>query len=233
MNIAIVGAGIGGLTTAIALRKKGFNITVFEQALEIKAVGAGIIMAHNANQVFQHLGLYEQVRDAGHPLTELIIANEKQQTISAVHVAGFNKQYNTVTTAIRRSALHHILMAQLQSEIIRTGHQLTSFTQRDHKVEIRFSNNETGLFDLLIGADGINSAVRKQLFPGSATRNVHQACWRGLCTTAVANTNASQLIKTKPARPCNTQKPSSCTSLKTLATQRWAHYIRHAGTIHF
>ncbi|MBV7317439.1 FAD-dependent monooxygenase [Shewanella sp. NIFS-20-20] len=75
MNIAIVGAGIGGLTTALFLEKLGITVHIFEQASEIKPVGAGIILAHNAMQVFDKLGIKDLITRLGNPLSQGVRMN--------------------------------------------------------------------------------------------------------------------------------------------------------------
>ena len=73
MNIDIIGAGIGGLTTAIALEQKGIKTRIFEQTEQIKPVGAGIILANNAMQVYEKLGLRKLIEENGNPISSPII----------------------------------------------------------------------------------------------------------------------------------------------------------------
>jgi 2-polyprenyl-6-methoxyphenol hydroxylase-like FAD-dependent oxidoreductase len=78
---AIIGAGIGGLTTSIALRQKGIEAKVYEAAPEIKPLGAGIVMATNAMLVFQRLGIAEKIQRAGYPIKEMFISDERWKSI--------------------------------------------------------------------------------------------------------------------------------------------------------
>lgn len=73
MSIDIIGAGIGGLTTAIALEQKGIETRIFEQAEQIKIVGAGIILANNAMQVYEKLGLRKIIEENGNPISSINI----------------------------------------------------------------------------------------------------------------------------------------------------------------
>ncbi len=80
MNIDIIGAGIGGLTTAIALEQKGIKTRIFEQAEQIKPVGAGIILANNAMQVYEKLGLRKVIEENGNPISSMNITKSKSKT---------------------------------------------------------------------------------------------------------------------------------------------------------
>ncbi|MDH5610501.1 MAG: FAD-dependent oxidoreductase, partial [Cyclobacteriaceae bacterium] len=81
-NIVIIGAGIGGLTTAIALKQKGFQVSIYEQASEIKPVGAGILLANNAMQVYEKLGLRQEIEEAGNIISSLNITKKDLSPIS-------------------------------------------------------------------------------------------------------------------------------------------------------
>ena len=75
--VNIIGVGIGGLTTALALKQKGLDVKIFESSAEIKPVGAGIIIANNAMQVFQKLGLQSKIEQAGNKISCMKITNQQ------------------------------------------------------------------------------------------------------------------------------------------------------------
>lgn len=90
-TISIIGAGIGGLTTALMLKNKGFNIEVFESSKEIKPVGAGIIIANNAMQVFKKLGIQDKIEKAGNRISCMKITDTQLKSISVVDLTEYEK----------------------------------------------------------------------------------------------------------------------------------------------
>lgn len=80
-TINIIGAGIGGLTTALIAKQRGINVNIFESSTEIKPVGAGIILANNAMQVFQKLGLQEKIEKVGNRISYIKITDEQLKNI--------------------------------------------------------------------------------------------------------------------------------------------------------
>ncbi|NME67936.1 FAD-dependent monooxygenase [Flammeovirga aprica] len=180
MKIDIIGAGIGGLTTAIALKQKGFTARVFEQAKEIKPVGAGIILANNAMQVYEKLGLKDFIEQNGNPISSMNITKANLQQISEIDLTFFEKKYQVKNIAIHRGALQQILMEQLTTEELYLDHQLHKIESNQEEVLLQFENGHQEQSPLVIGADGLRSNVRQQLFDKTTIRHAHQICWRGV-----------------------------------------------------
>jgi len=101
----IIGAGIGGLTTALALMKKGFEVTIYEQSKEIKEVGAGIWVAPNGLQVFDHLGIAKDIINAGKTLEKIFITDIKGKPISTIDGQKVREKHKFGTVAIHRATL--------------------------------------------------------------------------------------------------------------------------------
>jgi 2-polyprenyl-6-methoxyphenol hydroxylase-like FAD-dependent oxidoreductase len=179
-EITIIGAGIGGLTTAIALRKKGFKVTIFEQAKEIKPVGAGIILANNAMQVYKKLGIHKIIEKNGKPISSLKITKPNLKPLSRIDLTHFEQKYNTKNIAIHRGTLQQILIEQLKSTEIKLNHKLTSISKNENGYYLIFENGEEFNAKIIIGADGINSIVRTHTLPKNSIRNANQICWRGI-----------------------------------------------------
>ncbi len=190
MIIDIVGAGIGGLTTAIALEKKGFKTRIFEQAESIKPVGAGIILANNAMQVYKNLGLNDIIKSNGQSISSLNITTSNLKPLSKVDLNYFEQKYKVKNIAIHRGILQKILVDQLKSSEIILNHKLKSVIKNENEFVLRFENGKTYKSSVVIGADGINSVVRQQLFPKNSIRHAYQTCWRG-----IANYNLPQNLK--------------------------------------
>jgi len=180
MTIDIIGAGIGGLTTAIALEKKGFKTRIFEQTEKIKPVGAGIILANNAMQVYEKLGLREIIEEKGNIISSLNITDNNLSPLSKVNLTSFEEKFKVKSIAIHRSVLQQILIDQLHPSSLKLNHKLQAITKRTEGYSLKFKNGEEINANILIGADGINSKVRQILFPKSSLRNANQICWRGI-----------------------------------------------------
>lgn len=180
MTVDIIGAGIGGLTTAIALEKKGFKPRIYEQAKSLKVIGAGIILASNAMQVYRCLGLDESIKSEGIPLNALNITNEKLQLISKVDLTHFRNKYNLQSIAIHRAKLQQVLLESLKHTELHLDHQLKQLTKQNSGYKLEFENGKSVNSKVVIGADGIHSKVRNALNPGSQIRDMNQVCWRGV-----------------------------------------------------
>lgn len=180
MTIDIIGAGIGGLTTAIALEQKGFNVRVFEQAEYIKPVGAGIILANNAMQIYEKLGLRNKIEANGNRISSMNITRANLTPLSKVDLSYFEEKYQVKNIAVHRGTLQQLLVGKLKTTPIKLNHRLVEVKHVDKGYELVFDNGEKVQSAVLIGADGINSNVRKHLFSTGTIRNAKQICWRGV-----------------------------------------------------
>ncbi len=178
--ITIIGAGIGGLTMALTLKQKGYPARVYESAPEIKPVGAGILMANNAMQVFKKLGIQHSIEAAGHRISTLDITNEKLSSLSAINLQKFEHRYGVYSVAIHRADLQRILAEAIGFENIELSKRLVSIKQ-EKDCKLVFEDGSVIRSPVVIAADGIRSAIRNQLFDKSEIRNTGQVCWRGVC----------------------------------------------------
>lgn len=182
MTIDIIGAGIGGLTTAIALEQKGYAVRIFEQAEKITPVGAGIILANNAIQVYQKLGLQKIIEENGNSISSLNITTADLKPLSKADLSYFEKKFNVKNIAIHRGVLQQILINQLKNTSVILNHKLKKVTKNTKGHVLKFYNGEKIQSTTLIAADGINSIVRQNLFPDNEIRNANQICWRSITT---------------------------------------------------
>lgn len=181
-QITIIGAGIGGLTAALALKQSGAEVAVYESASELKPAGAGIAMAGNAMQLFDRLGLRDKIEKRGSRISSLWITDEQLQPLSVTELHLFEKKYNASNVAIHRADLQQILAEEVGFADIHLGKTLTRISP-GYPVRLTFADHTTLDSDILIGADGIHSNIRKQLFPLSRIRDTGQVCWRGVLPT--------------------------------------------------
>lgn len=180
MKTIIIGGGIGGLTTAITLRQQGLDYQIFEAAPELQPVGAGIWMAPNALQVLARLGVADAVKKNGCILREARITDQRGRLLSAMDGSRTEVRYGQPLCAIHRGRLQQVLLNALDANHIQLGKRVQSITQNDRAVDVQFADGTTASGDVLIGADGIHSAVRQSLFGPAPLRYSGQTCWRGV-----------------------------------------------------
>lgn len=191
MRVLIAGAGIAGLTTALALHAVGIEAQVVDSATELKPLGVGINLLPHAVRELTELGLGPALEATGIPTTEQAHFDPHGGFIWS-EPRGRNLGYAWPQYSIHRGELQMILLAavrgRLGPEAVKTGTTVTGFTERDGFVEVQLSIRRNGLVvparaDLLIGADGLYSAVRAQLHPGEPPpRWSGVMMWRGVTT---------------------------------------------------
>lgn len=179
MKTIIVGGGIAGLTTAIALEQVGFETAVYEASPQLGVAGAGIWMATNAMQVFHRLGVAEEVNAQGVSLDRIEIADYKMKSIQTTEQLLFVETFGYGVTSILRSRLRDILVSHYGKRI-HCGKKLQKVEADEKGVQAFFEDGTSTTGDILIGADGIHSAVRQQLVPSARIRYAGQTCWRGI-----------------------------------------------------
>ncbi|MEM6398563.1 MAG: FAD-dependent monooxygenase [Bacteroidota bacterium] len=182
MKIGVIGGGIGGLSLGIALRHMGIDCTVYEQSKSLKPVGAGILLGNNVMQIYDKLGLRASLEEVSNPIHELQITKPSLKPMSRVSLVRFAKKYGVNNLSIHRAALQGVLAESFAERggKLKLGCSFQSFEEKGQKVTACFENGDTETFDGLVGADGINSKVRKQLFPKSRIISAGQYCWRGV-----------------------------------------------------
>ena len=179
MKITIVGGGITGLTTALALQKLGIQCEVYERAPQLTEVGAGIWLQPNAMKILDWLGLGATIRSEGMPLHLAELTNQNLQAISKMDVHSVKDKSSLGITSIHRARLQKVLFDALPSHLAHLGQTYEGHTVKADKIYVQFSGT-TIETDVVLAADGIHSAVRQQLFPNSWTRYSGQTCWRGI-----------------------------------------------------
>lgn len=187
MEIAIIGGGITGLSTALALHKVGLNSTVYEQAESLNEIGAGIWLQPNAIQVLKWLDLYEEVESQGCVLNKMEITDSDLKPIKKIKQAVVSDRHGNQTIAIHRGKLQHILFDRFSAiGKIELGRHYLQHHADKNDISIEFENGVSQA-NLLLGADGIHSNVRNTIGLPSDLRYTNQICCRGIAKIKLPN----------------------------------------------
>lgn len=184
-HVLIAGAGIGGLTLACALQRAGLRATVFERAEALRPVGAGIVVQMNAAVALRRIGLCDAVVAEGERAEQTLILDSTGARITAVDVRSLQEELAIPMVAMHRARLQAVLRAHAgPEEAVRLGVSVTGFEDDGARVTVTLSNGETVSGDVLVGADGLRSAVRTGLLGAQPTRYSGYTSWRGVCPGA-------------------------------------------------
>lgn len=188
MKIAIIGGGIGGLATALAMTQAGYAVTVLERSNQLVDLGAGITLAPNATRVLYHLGL-------GPGLEETSVTPPKTEyrhyrtgaVIMRMMTKNFREIYGAPYMRLHRWDLQHAMitrLAQIAPGALRLGAHVERLEPRGDHVALAFADGRTETADLVVAADGIRSAIRESLFSPAPPEFTGFVAWRGLVDTA-------------------------------------------------
>jgi salicylate hydroxylase len=184
-DIAIVGAGLGGLTCALALARAGLNVCVYEQAPLLGEVGAGITMSPNASRVFIHLGMGDGLRRLGVVPPRQLTQNLHDGRVLVERERGnaVEVQYGAPYIHLHRADLHQLLadaFLALRPDGIMLSKQLTDAASDEDRARLSFADGSRVEAVVAIGADGVKSAVRDCLFATTPPQFTGQVAWRGV-----------------------------------------------------
>lgn len=165
LRIAILGAGIGGASAAVALRHAGFNVDVYEQAAAIKEVGAGIGLRPPSIQYFEKWGLKEEIERVTHKSVQIEILSEQAEVLLKEQWPALTEDPNEKwARLIHRADCLDTLINAIPSEYIHLDHKCKNIARHGNYAEIEFENGVKVEADLVIGADGIRSLTRNLFF---------------------------------------------------------------------
>jgi salicylate hydroxylase len=182
LRVAVIGGGIGGLTAAVALLQAGFEVEVYEQAPELTEVGGGINMAPNATRVLRGLGLAKRLdREGVRPLGTHQRRWQDGRTLQRAPLNPLCEElYGAPHMTIHRADLLSGIAAAFPAERVHLGHRLVGLANRGDSAEAWFDNGVRITADVLVGADGIHSAVHAALFGAEAPDFAGCVAYRGL-----------------------------------------------------
>src|SRR5712691_4361672 len=167
LRIAIVGGGIGGLTAALALRARGLDATVFEQAEVLREIGAGVSIHPNAARLLKRIGLDDQLRKIGSPISGITLRTSQGDAITTPAgpaTPAFSRDggqgYN-----VHRADFLNLLFAALPKGTVALGHRCIQLREDGDRDHLSFANGASADADadVVIGADGIRSVVQREI----------------------------------------------------------------------
>jgi salicylate hydroxylase len=165
LRIAIVGGGIGGLTLGLALREHGLQAEIFEAAPELTEIGAAVAQSANATRLFQRLGILDEYAKAATTPTELIYREWQRGDRIAAHPVGkdswYLNRFGAPYYGIHRADLQRVLSTALGGHGLHLGCRLVNLVDERDSVRLEFANGRVEHADLVVGADGVRSTVRR------------------------------------------------------------------------
>lgn len=175
-NIAIIGGGIGGVASALALHRRGIRATVYERAAAIREVGVGMMVWPNATRVLRNLGVLDDLIPLSARNTNFLVRRQDGRVLMSIPLGAFD----VPALCARRCDLLAVLLAKLPSDSIRLGHDCSHLDESGPTVRVHFHREESVEHSAVIGADGIRSRVRFQLFGEIPPIHRGYTLWRGI-----------------------------------------------------
>lgn len=195
-KIAVIGAGLGGMTVAGLLQRQGFAVKVYEQALAFSRIGAGIHLSSNVMLVMRRLGIEQTLSGIGlHPDAFVSRQWDTGEVLFELPLnAASEAHYGAAYINVHRGDLHAVLESALEPGTIAFGKKLRGIDQTGRAVRLDFEDGDRAETDLVIGADGVNSKVREFLLGPEKPRYTGHIAHRAIFPAA--------LLKGLPIRTC-------------------------------
>ena len=179
LKIAVIGAGVGGLAAAVALRACGMEVSVHERSAELREIGAGLRLTPNALKALRALGCEEAAMAVGVRLDSSVTRSWRSGRVISVQELSATR-YGAAALAIHRADMLDLFHQRLPGEILHLNAVCSGVDTDGGTAVARFADGSEIEADVIIGADGIHSAVRESLFGSDRPRFTGCICWRGL-----------------------------------------------------
>jgi salicylate hydroxylase len=181
LRVAVVGGGIGGLVAALALRARGLDVTVFEQTQVLREIGAGVSLQPNATRLLRRVGLGEPLKHIGSLLVGVTLRTSLGETIAkSPRPAGLALSEDSEGYNVHRAEFLNMLVEAQPKGTLQLGHRCIGVKEEGERVLLTFENGETSHADIVVGADGIRSAVQLGIGLKSTPTSEGIMAYRGL-----------------------------------------------------
>lgn len=177
MKVLIVGGGIGGLTLAAFLEHSNIDYEIVEKCPNWEHQGFILGLWDNGRDILKKLGLAERLDTTGTRIQAYSVRDGKGRIVRNYNLRRFWKEYGSGLTCIDRADLHDWLLQKVDQSKIRMNTSLKSIKETESGVDVAFSDDSSGRYDAIIGADGIHSQVRTILFPDAKERYDNWRIW--------------------------------------------------------
>ena len=184
MRVIVIGAGIAGLSAAIALRKVGIDVTVYERAPSLREVGAGIGLWANACRALDYLGAGDAVRQRSLRMSRSEMrTHEGRRIVMTMDGDALARQFALpeLLRMAHRADLIEALVSYVPQTSLQFGYECVGVDHIESRPRVRFAHGEGDEADVVLGADGIHSVVRNAFLPPEQPRYAGYTCWRGVC----------------------------------------------------
>ncbi|MPY57648.1 FAD-dependent monooxygenase [Streptomyces spongiae] len=199
VQVAVIGGGIGGLTTAAFVRRAGLSVEVFEQARELREVGAGLVVAPNAARLLRRLDPPTTLDDVGVALQrgwEFRRWADGAELFSQELGEACRQRYGEHTWTLHRADLLEVLCSVLPADLVRLGRRCVGFTQDDDGATVDFADGSAVRADVVVAADGIHSMLRGYVTQVGRPRQTGVCAWRALVDVDAAPEPARRPVMT-------------------------------------
>lgn len=162
-DVVIIGAGIGGLTLALALRERGIDATVLERTAELREVGAAVALSANATTLFRRLGVYDALEEVSWAQTDLVFRDGRTgRTLGRTPVgSAYRERFGADYWGVHRADLQRVLSDAVGAERIRLSHHVVDLHEEDDRVLLDLADGSRRSAGIVVGADGARSLLRR------------------------------------------------------------------------
>jgi FAD-dependent urate hydroxylase len=167
LSILVVGAGIGGLLASLELRRAGYDVRLYEQHHDLRPADAALVLWPNALKVLNALGLRERVAGLERGLEQFSVRSAEDELLREFDLDALMPRIGTAVCLVSRHEFHSALLQAMEMDRVHLGAECVGVEQDGSSVSIRLADGERATGHMLVGADGIHSAVRRYLFPES------------------------------------------------------------------
>jgi salicylate hydroxylase len=184
LRVVVIGGGIGGLTAARAMLRRGLEVHVYESSPELREIGAGVALGPNAMKALRSLDLEDAVRAIGYQAPFQLLRTWKGRMISKTDATLAAQRFGANGCTIHRADLLDVLAQSVPADVVTLSARCAAVTTGDVGAIARFTDGTEVEADVIIGADGIHSAVRTSLFGPDAPQFTGRICYRSVIPVA-------------------------------------------------